>query len=178
MLDGIPRRAAHVRGMGALPNYSGVCGLGDDGVLPAANPIGVTVPTGMSKSTMHSIPLASETTSANPAMDWINFGAGLATSVVSLWQNVENAKHEREMAEKRLAEDSSNTRYQAELNAAILKEKNAEEAFYRAQQAQGNGGMKKWLIIGGLGVAALIAVMMVMKSNQNDKLMMAQLMQR
>lgn len=189
VLNGIPGRAVAGVRYSALPDYRGLGGLGQTFTsIPATSvPLTTPVPTG----TMTPIPISSgKSTGVDTSTLISNIGAGvgigtqLITNGLAAWQNFENSKHEREMAEKRLAMDNSNQKYQIELQAKMAKEQAAEAAWRQAQMqmqgaaGQGSGSMKKWLLFGGLGVAALVAVMLLVRSSQNDKMMMAQLMRQ
>lgn len=192
VLNGIPGRAVAGVRYPALPDYRGLGGLGQTyapiSPIPATSvPLTTPMPTG----TMTPIPISSGTSKGMDTSTLIsNIGAGvgigtqLITNGLAAWQNYENSKHDREMAEKRLAMDNSNQKYQIELQAKMAKEQAAEAEWRKTQMmmqgaaGQGSGSMKKWLLFGGLGVAALVAVMLLVRSSQNDKMMMAQLMRQ
>ena len=194
VLNGIPGRAVAGIRYPALPDYRGLGGLGQTYTpLPAIPATSVQLTTPMPTATMTPIPISSgKSTGVDTSTLISNIGAGVGigtqfiTNGLAAWQNFENSKHEREMAEKRLAMDNSNQKYQIELQAKMAKEQAAEAAWRQAQMqmqmqgaaGQGSGSMKKWLLFGGLGVAALVAVMLLVRSSQNDKMMMAQLMRQ
>ena len=163
VLNGIPGRpAARVR-RSALPDYEGLGGLaGPEVPLPAITPAGVPAPTGASS-------IFSNINSG------VNAASTVATTILGLWQNVENAKHDREMAERRLAADAGNQRYQMELQAKLQQEREAEAAWRQAQMQMRGGSPRRWLLFGGIGVAALLAVLLLMRSGQRDRMMMARL---
>lgn len=187
VLNGIPGRAVAGIRYSALPDYRG---LGQTYTpLPAIPATSVQLTTPMPTATMTPIPISSgKSTGVDTSTLISNIGAGVGigtqfiTNGLAAWQNFENSKHEREMAEKRLAMDNSNQKYQIELQAKMAKEQAAEAAWRQAQMrgaaGQGSGSMKKWLLFGGLGVAALVAVMLLVRSSQSDKMMMAQLMRQ
>lgn len=185
VLNGIPRRAVAGVRYPALPDYEGLGGLGQTFTTIPATSVPLTTP--VAAGTMAPMPMGTPT-AANPSSlisdigAGVNIGTNLITTGLSAWQNVLNSRHEREMAEKRLALDSSNQKYQMELQAKMAQEQAAEAAWRQAQMrgaaGHGSGSMKKWLLFGGLGVAALVAVMLLVRSSQNDKMMMAQLMRQ
>lgn len=185
VLNGIPGRAVAGVRYSALPDYRGLGGLGQTFSSIPATSVPLTTP--VATGTMTPMPTGTPT-AANPSSlisdigAGVNIGTNLITTGLSAWQNVLNSRHEREMAEKRLAMDTSNQKYQMELQAKMAQEQAAEAAWRQAQMrgaaGQGSGSMKKWLLFGGLGVAALVAVMLLVRSNQNDKMMMAQLMRQ
>lgn len=192
VLNGIPRRAVAGVRYSALPDYRGLGGLGETyTTIPAIPATSVQLTTPVPTGTMTPIPISSgKSTGVDTSTLISNIGAGvgigtqLITNGLAAWQNYENSKHDREMAEKRLAMDNSNQKYQIELQAKMAKEQAAEAEWRKTQMmmqgaaGQGSGSMKKWLLFGGLGVAALVAVMLLVRSSQNDKMMMAQLMRQ
>lgn len=189
VLNGIPRRAVAGVRYPALPDYEGLGGLGQTFTSIPATSVPLTTP--VATGTMTPIPISSgKSTGVDTSTLISNIGAGIGigtqfiTNGLAAWQNLENSKHEREMAEKRLAMDNSNQKYQIELQAKMAKEQAAEAEWRKTQMmmqgaaGQGSGSMKKWLLFGGLGVAALVAVMLLVRSSQSDKMMMAQLMRQ
>lgn len=193
VLNGIPGRAVAGVRYPALPDYRGLGGLGQTYTTIPATSVPLTTP--VAAETMTPIPISTGTsTGTSTGMDTStlisNIGAGvgigtqLITTGLSAWQNVLNSKHEREMAQKRYEMDKSNQKYLIELQAKMAQEQAAEAEWRKTQMlmqgsaGQGSGAMKKWLLFGGLGVAALVAVMLLVRSSQNDKMMMAQLMRQ
>ena len=178
VLNGIPGRpAARVR-RSALPDYAGLGGLASPEVLlPAitAPPARITAP--LTPGTIAPVPTGGSSNIFSNINSGVNTASTVATTILGLWQNVENAKHDREMAERRLAADASNQRYQMELQAKLQQEREAEAAWRQAQaQVQMRGGSpRRWLLLGGLGVAALLAVLLLVRSGQRDRMMMARL---
>lgn len=176
VLNGIPGRpAARVR-RSALPDYEGLGGLASPEVLlPAitAPPARITAP--LTPGTIAPMPTAGASNIFSNINSGVNTASTVATTILGLWQNVENAKHEREMAERRLAADASNQRYQMELQAKLQQEREAEAAWRQAQAQMRGGSPRRWLLLGGLGVAALLAVLLLVRSGQRDRMMMARL---
>lgn len=185
VLNGIPRRAVAGVRYPALPDYEGLGGLGQTFTSLPATSVPLTTP--VAAGTMAPMPTGTPTAATPSSLisdigAGVNIGTNLITTGLSAWQNVLNSRHEREMAEKRLAMDTSNQKYQMDLQAKMAQEQAAEAAWRQAQMrsaaGQGGGSMQKWLLFGGLGVAALVAVMLLVRSSQNDKMMMAQLMRQ
>lgn len=192
VLNGIPGRAVAGVRYPALPDYRGLGGLGQTYTTIPATSVPLTTP--VSTGTMTSIPISSGISTGmdtTALMNNIGTGVGIGTQLItaglSAWQNVLDRRHDREMAEKRLAFDTSNLNFQRDLQAKREQEQAAEAEWRKTQMmmqmhdaaaGKGNGSMKKWLLFGGLGVAALVAVMLMVRSNQSDKMMMAQLMRQ
>ena len=176
VLNGIPGRpAARVR-RSALPDYEGLGGLASPEVLlPAitAPPARITAP--LTPGAIAPVPTTGASNIFSNINSGVNTASTVATTILGLWQNVENAKHEREMAERRLAADASNQRYQMELQAKLQQEREAEAAWRQAQAKMRGGSPRRWLLLGGLGVAALLAVLLLVRSGQRDRMMMARL---
>ena len=181
VLNGIPGRpAARVR-RSALPDYEGLGGLaGPEVPLPAITPALPAITTPLAPGTIAPVPTGVPApTGASSIFSNINSGVNaastVATTILGLWQNVENAKHDREMAERRLAADAGNQRYQMELQAKLQQEREAEAAWRQAQMQMRGGSPRRWLLFGGIGVAALLAVLLLVRSGQRDRMMMARL---
>ena len=181
VLNGIPGRpAARVR-RSALPDYEGLGGLaGPEVPLPALTPARPALPPPLAPGALApGPPGVPAPTGASSIFSNINSGVNaastVATTILGLWQNVENAKHDREMAERRLAADAGNQRYQMELQAKLQQEREAEAAWRQAQMQMRGGSPRRWLLFGGIGVAALLAVLLLMRSGQRDRMMMARL---
>ena len=181
VLNGIPGRpAARVR-RSALPDYEGLGGLaGPEVPLPAITPALPAITAPLAPGTIAPVPTGVPAPmGASSIFSNINSGVNaastVATTILGLWQNVENAKHDREMAERRLAADAGNQRYQMELQAKLQQEREAEAAWRQAQMQMRGGSPRRWLLFGGIGVAALLAVLLLVRSGQRDRMMMARL---
>lgn len=195
VLNGIPGRGVAGVRYSALPDYRGLGGLGQTyATIPPIPATSVPLTTPTPTATMTPIPISSGVSTGmdtTALMNNIGTGVGIGTQLItaglSAWQNVLDRRHDREMAEKRLAFDTSNLNFQRDLQAKREQEQAAEAEWRKTQMmmqmhdaaaGQGSGAMKKWLLFGGLGVAALVAVMLLVRSNQSDKMMMARLMRQ